>query len=298
MAVASMAVAADGDKASPPVVALYARTMGETVPNIPSMADLLALEELDRDLYRGINEVINSDRTTLFGGQVAAQALKAAGLTVPGDRFPHSLHGYFLRPGRRDRNVIFKVERDRDGRSFSARRVSAVQNGDVIFDLTASFHVEEPGGEFAVPIRTNLPPPDDCVRAGFNDHFPLADARVVEPTRMNDEGFLLSDTLWLRVCEPLGDNRLTHACAITYLSDIGSGFAGVDVANLPSGGPSLDHAMWFRSQVRADDWMLMHMWPLMAGGARGLYAGSMHQHDGALGAMLTQEVLLRPPAPA
>jgi acyl-CoA thioesterase-2 len=258
------------------------------------MLQLLDLEELDRDLYRGISEVPDNGRPTLYGGQIAAQALRAAGLTVPAGRFPHSMHGYFLRPGMRSRPVIFKVERDRDGRSFSARRVSAVQDGSVIFDLTASFHIDEPGGQYAIAIRDDAPPPESCRAEPFNHNFPQADARLVPPTVTDDEGRELSSTLWLRVRQPLGDDRLIHSCALAYLSDIGTGFLSTQVEGLPRGGPSLDHAMWFRTPIRADDWVLHHMWPLQAGGARGLYAGTMHQHDGTLGVTITQEALLRP----
>src|SRR5438093_3433812 len=112
------------------------------------MVAMLDLEEIDRDLYRGANESTASQRHRLFGGQVAAQALRAAGLTVPDGRAPHSAHGYFLRPGRPERPVVFRVDRDRDGRSFSARHVVAVQGGEVILTLIASFHEEEEGGEF------------------------------------------------------------------------------------------------------------------------------------------------------
>jgi acyl-CoA thioesterase II len=266
-------------------------------PFLPSMAELLDLEMLDTDLYRAVNEVPDNGKPTLFGGQVAAQALKAAGLTVPDGRLPHSLHGYFLRPGWRNRPVVFKVERDRDGRSFSARRVSAIQHGEVIFDLTASFHVQEHSGEYGVGMRTDVPPPEDCVAERFGDNFPLAEVRLVPPIAHNPDGVAISSTMWFRVKEDLGDDRLTHACAVTYLSDIGTGFALVDVPDLPKGGPSLDHAMWFRGPVHADSWLLFDMWPLMAGGARGLYAGSIHQGDGTLGAMMTQESLVRPPLP-
>lgn len=258
------------------------------------MTELLDLERLDHDLYRGINEVPDNGRPTLYGGQIAAQALKAAGLTVDDDRFPHSLHGYFLRPGWRARPVIFNVERDRDGRSFSARRVRAIQDGHVIFDLTASFHVDESGGEYAVPMVDALPDPDTCVSEPHNHNFPSADARIVPPTMIDHEGYELSNTLWVRTTERLTDDRLTHCCALAYLSDIGTGFLTTDVPGLPRGGPSIDHAMWFRETIRADEWVLHHMWPMMAGGARGLYGGSLHQIDGTLGGMITQESLLRP----
>jgi acyl-CoA thioesterase-2 len=258
------------------------------------MAELLELEPLDRDLYRGVNEVPDNGRPTLYGGQVAAQALMAAGLTVPEGRYPHSMHGYFLRAGMRAQPVIFRVERDRDGRSFSARRVSAVQDGAVIFDLTASFHVDEPGGEYSMPMRADVPAPEECTSEPFSANFPNADARVVPPTTRDEHGVELSSTIWLRIREPLAADRLVHSCALAYLSDIGTGFLSTDVPGLPRGGASLDHAMWFRSPIRADDWVLHHMWPLQAGGARGLYAGVMHQQDGNLGVTVAQEALLRP----
>jgi acyl-CoA thioesterase-2 len=258
----------------------------------PTFAELLDLEAIDRDLYRGVNEYPDNGRPTLYGGQIAAQALMAAGLTVDPDRFPHSMHGYFLRPGRRAFPVVFRVERDRDGRSFSARRVSALQDGAVIFDLTASFQVAEPGGEFVTPMP-DAPPPESCPAEPFNDNFPNAEARVVPPFRVDDEGVMRSSTVWMRVREPLGDDRLRHACALAYLSDIGTGFQALEIEGLSKGGSSLDHAMWFRAPIRADSWVLHRMWPLHAGGARGLYGGTMYQADGTLGVTITQECLLR-----
>ena len=162
----------------------------------------------------------------------------------------------------------------------------------MIFDLTASFHIDEPGGEYA-PGPLDVPGPDECASETFDWNFPSADVRIVPPTRPNDDGRALSSTLWVRTRERLADDRLTHCCALAYLSDIGTGFFSLDVPGLALGGPSLDHAMWFRAPIRADEWVLQHMWPLMAGGARGLYAGSMHQRGGTLGAMITQESLLR-----
>lgn len=258
----------------------------------PTFTELLELERLDRDLYRGVNEPPDQGRTTLFGGQVAAQALKAAGLTVAPDRYPHSLHSYFLRPGMRATPVVYKVERDRDGKSFSARRVSAVQEGEVIFDLTASFQVAEPGGEYSMA-PPEVPGPDECTRKKVFGGFPNVSMRIVPPTRVNEMGLEVSGTLWVKIRGGLPDDRLSHCCALAYLSDLGSGFSAIDVPELPSGGPSLDHAMWFRVPIRADEWVLLHMWPVMAGGARGLYSGAMHQLGGPLGAMFSQESLLR-----
>jgi acyl-CoA thioesterase-2 len=261
-----------------------------------SMHDLMELEVVDRDLYRGRNEPATTDRLTLFGGQVAAQALMAAGLTVPEGRFPHSLHGYFLRPGVRKHPVIFHVERDRDGRSFSARRVRAMQDGAVIFDLTASFQVDEDGGSFAAPMRTDIEPPEACPPEPYQTSFPQVDARVVAPALLDGDGKLRSSTMWMRTIAPLGEDRLLQCAALVYLSDIGTGFMSHEIPGLPRGGPSIDHAMWFRTPIRADEWVLFHTWPLMAGGGRGLYVGSMHQHDGTLGATMTQEALMRLPA--
>jgi acyl-CoA thioesterase-2 len=263
-----------------------------TPPLRPSMVELLDLEELDTELFRGLNEYPDAGRETLYGGQVAAQALMAAGRTVPAGRLPHSAHCYFLRRGRRDRPVIFRVERDRDGRSFSARRVSAAQGGAVIMDLTASFCDEAEGGEYAVAMPNDLTGPDDCTPEGFRNSFPNADARVIPPTVDDGTGRAVSGRLWVRVRDPLPDDRLVNACALAYLSDIGTAFHSPDVRGLPRGGASLDHAIWFRAPIRADDWILSDMSPLHAGGGRGVYVGSMFQHDGTLGVSFAQESIL------
>ncbi len=270
-----------------------------TRPFLPSLTELLDLELIDTDLYRGINEYPDDGREILYGGQVAAQALMAAGLTVPAERFPHSMHGYFLRPGRRAAPVVFRVERDRDGRSFSARRVTALQSGEVIFDLTASFHVDEPGGEYTTAMPDDLPDPDDCVTLGYADQFPNADARVIPPTVTEQGGRVVSGRLWIRARERLADDRLVQACALAYLSDIGTGFQRPELSWIAQGGASLDHALWFRTPIRADEWLYSSMVPLHAAGARGLYVGSVFERGtGILGATFAQEVLMRPTRPA
>jgi acyl-CoA thioesterase-2 len=254
------------------------------------LAGLLDLEVLDTNLYRGQNELGASRRFSLYGGQVAAQALRAAGMTVATERMPHSLHGYFLRRGRVDRPVIYHVDRDRDGGSFSARHVRAVQDGDVIFSMLASFHEREDAAVFDA-VATRGGPPADTLPARPSPL--LVEAREITPTRIADGQVRHSDLLWVRALSPLSDDPMVHACALTYVSDLGSGFGQVRVAGLPAGGPSIDHSVWFHEPIRADEWMLLELWPLKAAGARGVYSGSLRAADGRLGAVITQEMLLR-----
>ncbi len=256
---------------------------------VTSMTELLDLEVVDRDLYRGRNEQ-PSRRPRLFGGQVAAQALRAAMLTVDGDRAVHSLHGYFLRPGLGDWPIIFRVHRDRDGRSFSARHVEAVQHGDVIFSCSASFHVAEHSGTYAIDAPGTVTPPEetpDGTAHAANNVFEIRE--LIDRTVTNAPG-----TIWARLRAPLPDEPALHACAVAYLSDLGTGFAGTDIPDMSRGGPSIDHAIWFHHPLHADDWILIQLWPLKAIGARGLYMGAMRDRAGTLGALLTQEMLMRP----
>ncbi len=254
------------------------------------LAELLELEQLDRDLFRGENEDGAGKRLSLYGGQVAAQALRAAGMTVPQDRLPHSLHGYFLRPGRVDRQVILHVDRDRDGGSFSARHVRAIQEGEVIFSMVASFHKREESPTYdAVPTRGGV---DPSTLPSRPSPF-LVEIREVTPTRIAHGQVRHSDSLWVRASSPLPDDPLVHACALAYVSDLGSGFGQVEVPDLSAGGPSIDHSLWFHDQIRADEWLLLELWPLKASGSRGVYSGSLRSQDGRLGVLLTQEMLLR-----
>jgi acyl-CoA thioesterase II len=254
------------------------------------LAGLLDLEVLDTNLYRGQNELGASERFSLYGGQVAAQALRAAGMTVGADRMPHSLHGYFLRRGLVDRPVIYHVDRDRDGGSFSARHVRAVQDGDVIFSMLASFHEREDAAVFDA-VATRGGPPADTLPSRPSPL--LVEAREITPTRIADGQVRHSDLLWVRAVPPLSDDPMVHACALTYVSDLGSGFGQVRVDGLPAGGPSIDHSLWFHEPIRADEWMLLELWPLKAASARGVYSGSLRAADGRLGAVITQEMLLR-----
>jgi acyl-CoA thioesterase-2 len=255
-----------------------------------TVAGVLELEEIDRNIYRGRNAATAKDRHHLYGGQVAAQALMAAGLTVDDDRLPHSLHGYFLRSGQCDRHVLFHVDPDRDGGSFSARHVSAIQDGKVIFSMLASFHRADNEDALDAMGDHDLPDPPPEQTTPFRD--PLVHRHEVTVSETIDGHLVQSDCLWLRTAAPLPDGGLVHSCGLAYLSDFGSGFGrmGPDIG---SGGPSLDHAMWFHLPGRADEWTLLNMRPRKATQVRGLYDATMRDLQGRLCAVVEQENLLR-----
>jgi len=250
------------------------------------LASLLTLERLDRDLFRGRN-ADHGPRNTLYGGQVAAQCLLAAAATVEPDREPHSLHGYFLRAGRRDVPVILQVDRDRDGRSFSARHVVAVQDGEVIFSMIASFHLEREGPAFDGAPRRSTPDPGAVPDTLW---IPLLDVREV--TRTDFETGSFTDCLWVRSKVPLGDDPLLQRAGLAYLSDLGTGFGQLGNELLGRGGPSIDHSLWFHESIRADDWVLVDLNPVKARSSRGAYHGSLRDQHGTLGATVYQEQLL------
>jgi acyl-CoA thioesterase-2 len=270
-------------------VSVVPPTISETAAGTsPTLLDLLTLEELDRDLYR--STVQADDPSALYGGQVAAQALRAASGTIPEGRLPHSLHGYFLRGGDAARHTIFRVDRDRDGRSYSARRVVAVQGGEVIFNMSASFHAPQDDVDrqmHAMPAATE---PDACEPIEMLRGFSLDARRPPQPY----EHVEFPTRLWVRSALRLPDDDVLHACALTFLSDMGSGLIAMHDTPARSGS-SLDHAVWFHRPVRMDDWVLMDLVPHTAAAGRGWYTGSIHSRDGTLGASLTQEVLFRTP---
>lgn len=267
------------------------------LPRAETLEELLDLEELDRDLYRAHNPR-RPFTDHLYGGQVAAQALRAAGLTVPEGRYPHSLHGYYLRSGEPEHPTIMKVSRDRDGRSFSARRVEAIQRGKAIFTASMSFHVDEESGDWSgVPMRADVPSPEQLEAMGdhrIRSDDVLMELRTIDPAPDDLARQVASRFMWGRTRERLSDDRVLHAGAVVYLSDMSTGFAELDVPNLPRGGSSLDHTVYFHRPARADDWMFMALEPVSAAGARGVYRGSVHDRDGVLLATLVQENLMRP----
>ncbi|WP_067662642.1 acyl-CoA thioesterase [Nocardia miyunensis] len=257
-----------------------------------TLLDLLEVEQIDRNLHRSV--LVFDEPFALYGGQVAAQALLAAGRTVPGSRLPHSLHCYYLRGGSAARPVLYRVDEDRDGRSYSARRVTALQDGEVIFTMSASFAVARPGADHEVEAMPDVAGPETLPEWEFERMWSMQ-ARV-PPRRTPATPW--PSLFWARSAIDLPDSPLLHACVLTYLSDTSSGL--VDV---PGGaewaGSTLDHAVWFHRPARLDEWVLVDLLPQTVAAGRGLYTGTIRRTDGVTVATLAQESLFRePPAGA
>jgi acyl-CoA thioesterase-2 len=259
-------------------------------PTQLDLLDLLDIEEIEQDLYRA--SAVFDEPFPLYGGQVAAQALLAAGRTVAPDRAPHSLHGYYLRGGASAKPTVFRVERDRDGRSYSARRVVAIQDGEVIFNLSASFSVPEPGVDREVDPAPEVPRPAE-LRATELPRLRSTESRL--PPQPHP-GVEWPTRFWARCTLDLPDSPLVHACVLTYLSDISSGLLALH-DGVGATGPSLDHAVWFHRPARLDDWVLLDLVPHTVAGARGWYTGTVRRADGTLAASLAQESLFRSQPP-
>jgi acyl-CoA thioesterase-2 len=259
-----------------------------TAESASDLLTLLTLERIDKNIFRARNGDYGP-RATLYGGQVAAQALLAAAATVEPDRVPHSFHGYFLRVGRADLPVILRVDRDRDGRSFSARHVVAMQDGEVIFSMVCSFTLEREGPTFDEAPQRQAPDPASTPKGGWNT---LLEVREVTPTDFMAGVF--TDCVWVRSGAPLGSDPLMQRAGLTYLSDLGTGFGQQDKELIGRGGPSIDHSMWFQDPIRADEWVLVDLRPVKARAARGTYHGSLRDQQGNLGATIYQEHLMLP----
>ncbi|WP_243743585.1 acyl-CoA thioesterase [Brevibacterium luteolum] len=251
-----------------------------------SFLELMQLEKIDKNIYRA--GYVFDEPYALYGGQVAAQSVHAAALTVDAERKPHSLHGYFLRPGNAARPTVFQVFRDRDGGSYSARRVVATQDGDVIFNMAINF---TRGNE-----SPDLQGPTAAAEAEirFGDPSPMPRMFSFE-ARSTDQPFATTDypvRFWARCTEDLGDSELLHICALTYLSDISSGLGAFNTEEFKSGS-SLDHSLWFHRPVNMNDWVLCDYAPRSAAYGRGLYTGDITTADGVLVASVAQEALFR-----
>jgi acyl-CoA thioesterase-2 len=259
----------------------------------PGLADVLSLERIEADLFRSC--VVYDDQFGLYGGQVAAQALHAAARTVDPARHPHSLHGYFLSRGDPSRRVLLMVNRDRDGRSYSNRRVIAVQNGVVIFNMAASFHVTEDGPEYQAHPMPEVTAPEDTPALPGRTRMLGIEIRVPEQASAGQEW---PSRVWMRTGEHLADETM-HACALTYISDMFTGLASVPGIGEVGPVTSIDHAVWFHRRPDGGngalaDWVLMDLLPESTGGGRGMYTGRIYTRDGALAAGIAQESLFRP----
>jgi acyl-CoA thioesterase-2 len=273
---------------------------------------LLDLEEIEQNHYRATSPSEGWQR--VYGGQVLGQALVAASRTVPDDRPAHSLHGYFLRPGDTTHPILYKVDRIRDGASFTTRRVVAIQHGQAIFNMSISFQVVEDGMSHQFPMP-DAPAPESLLdeRAlreqwlaempefrvdGWNQERPI-DVRPIDPVNIFRPGVRPPTQMcWMRCRDRLPDDPRLHQCVLAYLSD----WSLLDTATLPHGVSfmqpnaqmaSLDHAMWFHRPFRADEWLLYVQDSPSASGARGLNRGLVYTRDGVLVASAAQEGLMR-----
>ena len=272
---------------------------------------VLDLEQVDADTFTGTSLPLPGGR--VFGGQVLAQAILAAGRTVEPDRLPHSAHGYFLRPGDVARPVRFAVERLRDGRSFSARRTHALQDGVPILSLITSFQVDQPGLDHADPAPPSVPAPQDLpspLDQPVIDH-PLAqfwiqsgafELRHVEDLLFTGPGGVVTDRqmVWLRARGTLPDDPLLHRALLAFGCDQVMlepvlRRHGVDWTTPGLSIASLDHAMWWHRPARADEWLLYVQASPSAQGGRGLGTAQVFTRDGALVATIAQEGMLRVP---
>ncbi len=289
-----------------------------TLESQAALLERLELEELDQDLYRGYNEPNRTGR--IFGGQVAAQSLMAAGRTVE-DMLAHSLHGYFLRAGDPEIPIIYTVDRIRDGRSFVTRRVVAKQRGKAIFNMACSFHKEEEGLEHQLDMPSEGVHDPDETPPWHERIIPLwekAPERLKQiyrpgprPIDMRDKDIPVylggeakggNNLIWLRTPGPMPDDPFMHQCVLAYATD----FSLIDtmLRQHKSRGPmgsmmnaSLDHAVWFHAPLRVDDWLLYVQDSPRARGARGFSRGSIYTRSGVLVASAAQEGLIRPVAP-
>ncbi len=279
-----------------------------------SLADLLGLldlETIEVNLFRGLSPQTGWQR--VFGGQVLGQALTAALRTVE-DRPVHSLHGYFLRPGDPKIPILYDVDRIRDGRSFTTRRVVAIQHGRAIFNLAASFQVPEVGLEHQeafpdVPGPEELPDEAelrargiDRIKPEWRDHFLRKRAIELRPVDPVDEFEPQKaeprHSVWFRTSGPMPDDPALHSCVLAYASDMTLLDTSVRPHAIPWTHPrfqsaSLDHAMWFHRPFRTDEWLLYHQDSPSASGGRGFNRGNVFTRDGRLVASCTQEGLIR-----
>jgi len=289
-----------------------------TPPNMPpeqlaqGLVDLLDVEEIDTDLYRGKRQPGGVGR--VFGGQVIAQALQAAQRSTGAPKTAHSLHAYFMRPGNEDFPIIFRVVRDFEGRSFATRRVIAMQQGQPILNMAASFQVPEDGlhHQDAMP---DVPGPDELksdaeLRREMIDEIPekfrrhMLRSRPIEIRPVQPRSWFRpveqepKQDSWFRLVAPIGDDAAMHRAILAYASDmslLGTSMLahGINWMTHNVQTASLDHALWLHEDFRADDWLLYSCDSPWAGHARGFNRGRIYSRDGRLVASVAQEGLMR-----
>jgi len=277
-----------------------------------ALIDLLDIEELDTDLYRGKRKPGGVGR--VFGGQVIAQALQAAQRSTEAPKVAHSLHAYFMRPGDENFPILFRVVRDFDGKSFATRRVIALQKGKPILNMACSFQAPETGlaHQDAMP---DVPPPEALAsdfewRRGLAEQVPEAnrafflrprpiELRPVHPRDpMHPEAAPPRQAFWFRLAAPIGDDDAMHRAVLAYASDmvlLGTSLLphGVGWVSHPLQTASLDHALWFHEPFRTDEWLLYSCDSPWSGHARGFNRGQIFARDGRLVASVSQEGLIR-----
>ena len=276
------------------------------------LLSILDLEQLEHNLYRGRSPKVNWQR--VFGGQVIGQALVAAQRTVEPARHVHSLHAYFMRPGDTTLPIIYEVERLRDGGSFTTRRVTAIQHGQAIFSLEASFQVDEQGLEHQIPMPRDVPGPGqlesqrellaraehapEAIRRFWARERPLDIRPVTLEHYTSREKLPPEQNIWIRTVGPVPDDRATQSAVLAYLSDM----TLLDTSTFPHGRAvfdadlqvaSLDHAMWFHRPHSLDGWLLYSQDTPSSSGSRGFTRGSLYAEDGTLIASVAQEGLIR-----
>jgi acyl-CoA thioesterase-2 len=274
-----------------------------TIPHLDSFDDfrkILTLTQVSPDTFE--TAFVVSAAGGIFGGQIAALTARAAALTVDSDRTLNSFHSYFLRAGRTDLPVTFVVHRERDGRSYSHRRVEAMQEGDAIFSMSASFHVPEDGPHFECAPPENVWNPDDYPKSqigqGHPEHSYLFDQRLfpypVHPD-LPPGSLHAPSNMWIRPIQSLGNDVTEHLAVLTYISDMGSAFVEMQFPRIPFGGaPTLDHTLWMHRPFRTDQWLLLYMEPVMVYGGRGMYHGSIFDINKNRLCTFSQELVLRP----
>jgi acyl-CoA thioesterase-2 len=289
-------------------------TPADTPPELlaQGLVDLLDVEEIDKDLYRGKRQPGGVGR--VFGGQVIAQALQAAQRSTEAPKTAHSLHAYFMRPGNEDFPIIFRVVRDFEGRSFATRRVIAMQQGQPILNMAASFQAPEEGLNHQDPMP-DVPPPEELqseamLRQEVIDEIPekfrghMLRGRPIEIRPVSPLSWFHSvkqqprQDSWFRLVAPISDDAAMHRAILAYASDmtlLGTSTLahGINMMTHNLQTASLDHALWLHEDFRADDWLLYACDSPWAGHARGFNRGKIYTRDGRLVASVAQEGLMR-----